>query len=111
MKAIESLKYLSQIPHRLPSPTTITMVSDNWVKGQDFHTHSMVKSLPPRYHWWPCKDHGLPCSSNGKESACDAGDLVLIPGLGKSPRGGNGYTFQYSGLENSMDCYSPWGCI
>ena len=32
------------------------------------------------------------------------GDLVLIPGLGRSPGEGKGYPFQYSGLENSMDC-------
>ena len=46
--------------------------------------------------------------SAGKESACNAGDLGLIPGLGRSPREGKGYPFQYPGLENSMD-YSPWG--
>ena len=42
--------------------------------------------------------------SAGKESACDAGDLGLIPGLGRSPGEGKGYPLQYSGLENSMDC-------
>ena len=40
----------------------------------------------------------------GKESACNAGDLGLIPGLGRSPRGGKGHPLQYSGLENSMGC-------
>jgi len=40
----------------------------------------------------------------GKESACNAGDLGLIPGLGRSPGGGHGNPLQYSGLENSMDC-------
>ena len=43
-------------------------------------------------------------SSVGKESACNAGDLGLIPGLGRSPGEGKGYPLQYSGLENSMDC-------
>ena len=42
--------------------------------------------------------------SDGKESACNEGDLGLIPGLGRSPGEGKGYPFQYSGLENSMDC-------
>ena len=42
--------------------------------------------------------------SAGKESACNAEDLALIPGLGRSPGEGKGYPFQYSGLENSMDC-------
>ena len=43
-------------------------------------------------------------SSAGKESTCNVGDLVSIPGLGKSPGEGKGYPLQYSGLENSMDC-------
>ena len=47
-----------------------------------------------RFPWW----------LSGKESACNAGDLGLIPGLGRSPGEGNGYPLRYSGLENSMDC-------
>ena len=47
---------------------------------------------------------GFPGGSTGKESACNAGDLGLIPGLGRSPGGGNGYPLQYSGLEKSMGC-------
>ena len=47
---------------------------------------------------------GFPCGSAGKESACNAGDLGLIPGLGRSPWEGKGYPLQYSGLENSTDC-------
>ena len=39
-----------------------------------------------------------------KESACNAGDQGLIPGLGRSPGEGNSYPLQCSGLENSMDC-------
>ena len=50
---------------------------------------------------------GFPCGSAGKESACNAGDLGSIPGLGRSPREGKGYPLQYSGLENPMD--SLWG--
>ena len=46
----------------------------------------------------------FPCGSAGKESICIAGDLGLIPGLGRSPGEGKGYPLQYSGLENSMDC-------
>ena len=45
----------------------------------------------------------FPDSSVGKESACNAGDLVSIPGLGRSLGDGKGYPLQYSGLENSMD--------
>ena len=40
---------------------------------------------------------------DGKESACNAGDLASIPGLGRSPVEGNGYPFQYSCLENPMN--------
>ena len=46
---------------------------------------------------------GFPCGSAGKESAYNAGDLGLIPGLERSPGEGKGYLLQYSGLENSMD--------
>ena len=64
-----------------------------------------------------CVDHreseGLPGSSAGKESTCNAGDLGLIPGLGRSPGGGHGDPLQYC-LENphgqrSLAGYSPWG--
>ena len=41
--------------------------------------------------------------SDGKESACNVGDLGSIPGSGRSPGGGNGYPRQCSSLENSMD--------
>ena len=46
---------------------------------------------------------GFPGSSDGKESTCNAGDLVLIPGLGRSPGGGHANPLQYSCLENVMD--------
>ena len=49
------------------------------------------------------KDLGFSGDSDGKELACSARDLGLIPGLGRSPGGGNGYPFQYSCLENSTD--------
>ena len=41
--------------------------------------------------------------SDDKESACNGGDLGLIPGSGRSPGEGNGNPFQYSCLENPMD--------
>ena len=43
------------------------------------------------------------CGSAGEETACNAGDLDSIPGLGRSSGEGKGYPLQYSGLENSMD--------
>ena len=45
----------------------------------------------------------FPGGSDGKESTCNAEDLGLIPGLGRSPGEGNGNPLQYSCLENSMD--------
>ena len=58
---------------------------------------------------------GFPGGSDGKETACNAGDLGSIPGLGRSPGGGHGNPLQYSCLENphgqrSLEGYSPWGC-
>ena len=46
---------------------------------------------------------GFPCSSVGKESACNAGELGSILGLGRSPEEENGNSLQYSCLENPMD--------
>ena len=55
---------------------------------------------------------GFPHSSVGKESACNVGDLGLIPESGRSPGGGHGNPLQYSGLENphgqrNLAGYSP----
>ena len=56
----------------------------------------------------------FPGSSAGKESACNTGNLGLIPGLGRALGGGHGNPLQYSCLENphgqrSLVGYSPWG--
>ena len=59
---------------------------------------------------------GFPGGSGSKEPACNAGDVGLIPELGRSHGERNSYPFQYSDLENSMERgawqsgYSPWGC-
>ena len=57
---------------------------------------------------------GFPGGSNGKETACNAGDVGSIPGLGRSPREGNGSPLQYSYLENfhgqrRLAGYGLWG--
>ena len=64
---------------------------------------------------------GFPWWLSGKESACNAGDMGSVPGLGRSPGEGNGNPLQYSCLENPMDQgtwegtkelgrgHSPWG--
>ena len=56
----------------------------------------------------------FPGGSDGRESACNVGDLGSIPGSGRFPGGGHGNPLQYSCLENPMDQrslvgYSPWG--
>ena len=54
---------------------------------------------------------GFPHSSVGKESAYNAGDPSLIPGLGRSPGEGNGYPLLYSCLENPMDRGAWWATV
>ena len=51
----------------------------------------------------------FPGGPAGKESACNAGDLGLIPGLGRSPGEGKGYPFQFWPGE-FHGLYSPWDC-
>ena len=65
---------------------------------------------PPQFDSWVEKIHWrrdrlpTPVFLGFQESAYNAEDLSLIPGLGRSPGEGKGYPLQYSGLENSMDC-------
>ena len=67
--------------------------------------NSWVRRIPWRSDRLPIPVFlGFPCGSAGKESACNAGHLGLIPGLGRSPGEGKVYPLQYSGLEKSMDC-------
>ena len=51
------------------------------------------------------------CGSDGKESVCIAGNLGLMPGLGRPPGEGNGNPLQYSCLENFMDRGAWWAMI
>ena len=53
----------------------------------------------------------FPLSSVGKESACSAGDLGSIPGLGRCPGEGNGNSLQNPCLENPMDKRSLGGAV
>ena len=68
------------------------------------------------YNSYPERGKTLYCSgsSDGKESACNVGDLGLIPGLERFPGDGNDNLLQYFCLKNPMDRgalagYSPWG--
>ena len=53
----------------------------------------------------------FPSDSDSKESACNAGDLSLTPGLGRSPGGGHGNPLQCSYLENPMDRGAWWATV
>ena len=71
--------------------------------------HTVAISVKISSLYW-----GFPGGSDGKESACNVGDLGSIPKLGRSPGGGHGNLLQYSCLEKphgqkSQVGYSPWG--
>ena len=81
--------------------------------------HGVTKSQTSETAWhsmaplgnWKKKEAvewGFPGGSDGKESACNVGDLGLILGSERSPREGNGNPLQYSRLENSMDRGAWW---
>ena len=54
---------------------------------------------------------GFPGGSDSKETACNAGDLCLIPGLGISSGEGNGSPLQYSCLKNPIDRRAWWPTV
>ena len=114
------------VPSNPDLEETVLFLSDHWYKSYGYWKNPRslwslgclgivtvvlhLVDLPPR---------GFPGGSDGKESACSAGDMASIPRLGRSPGEGNGYPLQYSCLENSMPgefhrlrsllgC-SPWG--
>ena len=69
--------------------------------------NSNINSSPPVYLYFG----GFPGGSDGKESACNVGDLGLIPGLGRSPGGEHGNPLQYSCLENPMNRRAWWATV
>ena len=80
-----------------------------------------MQEIPVQFlHWEDPLENGrlpmpiflaFPGVSDGKEFTCNAGDLGLISGLGKFPRGGLGNPYQYSCLENLMDGGVWWATI
>ena len=59
----------------------------------------------------PINIKGFPGGSDGKASACSAGNLGSIPGSGRSRGEGNGNPLQYSCLENPMDRGTLWATV
>ena len=76
----------------------------------------MITSDKTELYWVDQNHHSCFCNilwpsgSDGKESTHNVGNLGLIPGLGRSHEGGNGYPLHYSCLEQrSLVGYCPWG--
>ena len=91
--------------------TIIQLVATCFISN--FQIHSTVLLTIVTCHILHPKD--FPGGSEGKESACNVGDLGSIPGSGRSPEGGHGNPLQYFCLENphgqrSLGSYSPQGC-
>ena len=63
------------------------------------------------FDWEPVGGRDFPGCSVGKESTCNAEDLGLIPGSGRSPGGGHGNPLQYSCLENPRDRGAWWTTV
>ena len=76
-------------------PVFLLLTSRSRLPGQGTHSRNSTETGPTS---------AFPCGSAGKESACNAGGLGSIPGLGRPPGEGKVYPLRYSGLENSMDC-------
>ena len=68
-----------------------------------FDINKNLKQLASTEHNQVVNGMSFPGGSDGKESACNAGDPASIPRSGKSPGEGNGNPLQYSCLENPMD--------
>ena len=82
-----------------------------WPECRRRRLNSWVRKIPWTMERLPTQVFvSFPGALDGKESTCNVGDVGSIPGLGRSPRDRKGYPLQYSTLENSMDCISPWGC-
>ena len=90
-------------------PTPVFLLGEFWDRGAWWATVHGVTDSQTRL-----RDVGFPSSSDSKESACNAGDLGSIPGLGRSPGEGTGYTpvflpGEFHGQRSLVGC-SPQGC-
>ena len=80
-------------------------------KGKDHHGKTREEKPRPGFQMHSEQECGLSGGSDGKESACNVGDLGSIPGSGRSLGRGNGNPLQYSCLENPMDRGAWWATI
>ena len=108
------LKFPRQI--KVQSPTGVILLI---IEHLIFSSHFLSYRLPhislqclQMIYFHSNLSPGFPGGSDSKESACSAGDLRSVPGLGRSPVEGNDYSLQYSCLENPLERslvgYGPW---
>ena len=89
----------------------------NWKKWfcitVQFYLQFFDTSTFKKCYYWSIVGHiwGFPGVSDGKASACNAGNQGLIPGSGRCPGEGNGYPFLYSCLVNPMDRGAWWAVV
>ena len=110
-------RFLKKLKIELPYDPAIPPL-DIYLKGielpscKDIHTHTVkgYNSLIPLFSVSSTGDK-FPGDSDGKASACNAGDQGSIPGLERSPGEGNGNPLQYSCLENPMDGAAWWAVV
>ena len=106
-------KYWSGLPFSSPgdllSPGIEPAILYHWATGASLMV--LLLLLKFVYNNSLQGNTGLPCGSYGKESAYNAGDLGLIPLLGRTPGGGNGNPLQYSCLENSIGRGAWWATV
>ena len=81
---------------------------DDFIVNKENRKNRRLRDELGDYHVLITCLKGFPGHPEGKESACSAGDLGLISGLGKAPAEGSGNPLQYSGMENSMDRGAWW---
>ena len=90
-----------QVVDLLPVLWSLVEVSSSNLHGDVSNAPPPLSIVIPNVYFPQIKSFkeikGFPCGSAGKESACNVGDLVSIPGLGASPGEGKGYPLQYSG--------------
>ena len=118
------LNLSTSLPMHCPHPPTLilaTLLSQRTIWSPIatlvsplFVLHTIARGIFLEYKSGHTIHQGFPGSSDGKESACNVGDLGSIPGLGRSPRSGHGNSLLYSCQENphgqrSLVGYSPWG--
>ena len=83
--------------------TSLVRPGNNFVQNNEISSSNFALLTSPEQIWTIETSGGFPSGSDGKESACNTGDLDSVPESGRSPGEGNGNPSQYSCLENAMD--------